>query len=119
MHALFDSNTAMSSSVSSREAAVSSSRSKLARLPNWGEAPKMVNHVGEQTPDATRTTRQCRVLFEPHSQHSTPVALTRPIHFRRYDMADPKKQEKDFTKEVDALLPETKALAQVCSLIPT
>lgn len=29
-------------------------------------------------------------------------------------MADPKKQEKDFTKEVDALLPEVQSLAQVC-----
>ena len=103
----------MSSSVLSHEA-VSSGWSKLARLPNWGEAPKRVNHVGEETPDATRTTRQCR-LFEPHSQHPSHPSLTRPIHFRRYDMADPKKQEKDFTKEVDAILPETKALAEVRS----
>ena len=79
----------------------------------------MVNHVGDQTPDATRTTRQCPVLFDPHSQYSTQAALTRRIHFRRYDMADPKKQEKDFTKEVDALLPETKALAQVRLPSPT
>jgi hypothetical protein len=28
-------------------------------------------------------------------------------------MADPKKQEKDYTTEVDALLTETKSLAQV------
>ena len=28
-------------------------------------------------------------------------------------MADPKKQEKDFTKEVDSLLPEARTLAKV------
>ena len=28
-------------------------------------------------------------------------------------MADPKKQEKDFTKEVDSLLPEVQSLAKV------
>ena len=96
----------------------SSAWSKLARLPNWGEAPKRVNHVGGETPDATRTTRQCRVLFEPCSPHPShlALALARPIHFRRYDMADPKKQEKDFTKEVDAILPETKTLAEVRSI---
>lgn len=74
----------------------------------------MMDHVGKQTPDATRTTRQCRVLFEPYSdQHSALTSLARPIHFRRYDMADPKKQEKDFTKEVDAIILETKPLAEV------
>ena len=34
-------------------------------------------------------------------------------------MADPKKQEKDFTKEVDALLPEVQSLATVRTLQPT
>ncbi|OBZ79449.1 26S proteasome non-ATPase regulatory subunit 12 [Grifola frondosa] len=37
---------------------------------------------------------------------------TTPSSFSTFLMADPKKQEKDLTKEVDALLPETKALAE-------
>lgn len=31
-------------------------------------------------------------------------------------MAEPKKQEKDYTKEVDAILPEAEALARVNSI---
>ena len=36
-----------------------------------------------------------------------------PSPFITLTMADPKKQEKDFTKEVDALLPEARSLAEV------
>lgn len=93
---------------------------KLAHLPNWGEASKMVNHVAIETPeDALRATRQSvPSLFEPRSCSSLPPNWhIRPIQFRRYDMADPKKQEKDFTKEVDSIIPETQALAKVRSSI--
>lgn len=46
------------------------------------------------------------------SQHSP---FTRPVNYPRYyDMADVKKQEKDYTKEVDALIPEAQTLAKVC-----
>lgn len=60
-----------------------------------------------------RATRQSPpALFEPRYLYS-PAAFTAPIHFRRYDMADPKKQEKDYTKEVDAVIPEAQSLVQV------
>lgn len=46
-----------------------------------------------------------------------------PIHDKPYSkshysiaMAEVRKQEKDFTKEVDDLLPETSTLAKVCSV---
>lgn len=38
---------------------------------------------------------------------------TRPITLRIQDMAEPKKQEKDFTAEVDALIPVARSLAEV------
>lgn len=41
--------------------------------------------------------------------------LTQPVDYTRYyDMADVKKQEKDYTKEVDTLIPEAQKLAGVC-----
>ena len=89
-------------------------------LPNWGEASKMVNHVAPQTPAGMRATRQS-VLARQHPPLFPPPShiffhdawLAQPIHFRRYDMADPKKQEKDYTKEVDAIIPEARSLAEV------
>ena len=77
--------------------------SQLPRLPNRAkpqETPK------DAALDATR---------QSHLRSDTQLTpwVTRPITFRYYDMADPKKQEKDYTKEVDALLPETKTLAEV------
>lgn len=43
---------------------------------------------------------------------STYTVFTSPSTTR--NMAEPKKQERDFTPEVDAILPETTSLAQVC-----
>ena len=73
------------------------------RLPNAA--------VHSQTPgrSAVDATRQSH-LFS-HSQLTLPS--TRPILYRPHEMAEPKKQEKDYTKEVDALLPEAKTLAKV------
>lgn len=34
-------------------------------------------------------------------------------------MSEPKKQEKDYTKEVDEALPEAKSLAEVCGIDET
>ena len=91
---------------------------ELRRLPNWGEASKMVNHVDIETPEGMRATRQSVLTSEhPPLFPSRPPSsashtwLARPIHFRRYDMAEPRKQEKDYTQEVDALIPEAQSLA--------
>ena len=50
-------------------------------------------------------------LLSPGSATSTWLASSTP--YLTYIMADPKKQEKDFTKEVDELLPLARSLAQV------
>ena len=52
-------------------------------------------------------TRQSSLRTATSSWHPSPTSLTTPT------MADPKKQEKDFTKEVDTLLPEARTLAKV------
>ena len=57
-------------------------------------------------------TRQSSVRTATSPWHTPPTT------FSTHTMADPKKQEKDFTKEVDALLPEVQSLAQVCSRHP-
>ena len=77
------------------------------RLPN---AAKHSQTPGRSAVDATR---QSHLFSYPHFTPS----CTRPTLYRPHDMADPKKQEKDYTKEVDALLPETKTLAKVRRVI--
>jgi len=52
---------------------------------------------------ATRHRRDLHWLTSPSNHWSS----------ESYNMADNKKQEKDFTKEVDALLPEADATIQV------
>lgn len=51
------------------------------------------------------------------TRHFTPN-VDRPYSRSHYRlaMAEVKKQERDFTPEVDALLPETQSLSEVCSL---
>ena len=44
---------------------------------------------------------------------ATSAWLSSSSSYPTYIMADPKKQEKDYTKEVDELLPEVRSLAQV------
>lgn len=58
-------------------------------------------------------TRQCS-----HYDSTTRTArqLTLPVPTRTYEMAEQRKQEKDYTQEVDELLPETRLLAQVRTL---
>ena len=72
----------------------------------------MINHVDGETLAGVRATRQSVFPLHPPTSLSSNW-LTRPIQFRRYDMADPKKQEKDFTKEVDSLIPEAQTIAKV------
>lgn len=67
-------------------------------------------------PARLNATRQSQALGLGLSTttHANPKTwFTTPIQFRKYDMADPKKQEKDYTKEVDEILPQTKSLAEV------
>lgn len=59
-------------------------------------------------------TRQCSSHYD--STTRTARQLTLAVPTRTYDMAEQRKQEKDYTKEVDELLPETRSLAQVCTL---
>ncbi|TCD60049.1 hypothetical protein EIP91_010843, partial [Steccherinum ochraceum] len=59
---------------------------------------------------ATNATRQS-LEFVSAQLPSRPW-YTRPINYNLYNMAEVKKQEKDYTKEVDALLPEAKSLAE-------
>ena len=59
-------------------------------------------------------TRQCTSHYD--STTRTARQLTLPVPTRTYDMAEQRKQEKDYTKEVDELLPETRSLAQVRAL---
>lgn len=62
---------------------------------------------GRKGSEGLNATRQSTVRTATSSLHS-------PSHTRNtYNMADPKKQEKDFTKEVDALIAETTTLAAV------
>ena len=63
--------------------------------------------------DATNATRQSLefVLTQLPSRPWYP----RPVNYNHYDMAEVKKQEKDYTKEVDALLPEVQSTAKVCA----
>ncbi|KAI0931818.1 hypothetical protein AcV5_004788 [Taiwanofungus camphoratus] len=73
------------------------------------------NHVSRECTNAQKgnsridvsTTRQWT-----DTTTSTARQLTRPIPYSSYNMSEPKKQERDFTKEVEELLPKTKALAQ-------
>ena len=71
--------------------------------------PKRDETQGAPDASAVDATRQSRLFSDTHLAFS----FTRPIIYRPHEMAEPKKQEKDYTKEVDALLPETKSLAEV------
>lgn len=58
------------------------------------------------------------------SSSSSSPAPSRPPHTAQeyvyeYYMSEPKKQEKDYTKEVDEALPEAKSLAEVCGMDET
>ena len=64
---------------------------------------------GAPSASAVDATRQSHLFSNTHLA----ISFTRPIIYRPHEMAEPKKQEKDYTKEVDALLPETKSLAEV------
>ena len=59
-------------------------------------------------------TRQCSSHYD--STTRTARQLTLPVPTHTYNMAEQRKQEKDYTKEVDELLPETRSLAQVRAL---
>lgn len=67
--------------------------------------------------DATRQSQsQAQAVIE--STQETPLISNtpwylRPINYDHYTMADPKKQEKDYTKEVDEILPIARSLATV------
>lgn len=69
-----------------------------------------------ETPEdaAVDATRQSRLF----SDTQLPPRFTRPIIHRPHEMAEPKKQEKDYTKEVDAVLLEARSLAKVRRTIP-
>ena len=67
---------------------------------------------GRKQGERLYATRQSSVRTATSPWHTPPTTLS------THTMADPKKQEKDFTKEVDALLPEVQSLAQVCSRHP-
>ena len=71
--------------------------------------PKRAMPQGAPNASAVDATRQSH-LFS-NTQH--PASFNHPILYTSNNMAEPKKQEKDFTKEVDALLLETKPLAKV------
>ncbi|KAH9898160.1 hypothetical protein C8Q73DRAFT_663927 [Cubamyces lactineus] len=60
---------------------------------------------GRRGNESLNATRQSTVRTATSTWHPSPSSHT------TYNMADPKKQEKDFTKEVDALLPEVQSLA--------
>ncbi|KAI0361366.1 hypothetical protein OH77DRAFT_1417609 [Trametes cingulata] len=60
---------------------------------------------GRRGRESLNATRQSTVRTATSSWHSPSTSRS------TYNMADPKKQEKDFTKEVDALLPEANSLA--------
>ena len=75
--------------------------------------PKAAAHHEAPGEAASDATRQSHLFSYPHFTPS----CTRPTLYRPHDMADPKKQEKDYTKEVDALLPETRTLAKVRRVI--
>lgn len=60
---------------------------------------------------ATNATRQS--LQSQFTQPSSQLWLTRPVNYNYYNMAEVKKQEKDYTKEVDEILPEARSLADV------
>ncbi|CAL1695167.1 unnamed protein product [Somion occarium] len=77
---------------------------KPKRLPK--SAP-LARHVKKSAHDHNATRQSKLKPAEPHSSFTRTIPYT-----RYYDMADVKKQEKDYTKEVDALLPETKTLAE-------
>ncbi len=94
--------------------------SELAGLPKWARSEAHVGLAkGGKTPTRLDATRQSQQAGLGHSTTASfaQTWFTTPIHFRRYDMADPKKQEKDYTAEVDSLLPETKSLAEVCLVL--
>ena len=59
------------------------------------------------------------MLYAPASRSCTPqykpLFSSKPANFR--NMADQKKQERDFTPEVDAIIPETTSLAQVGGVV--
>ena len=64
---------------------------------------------GRKQGERLYATRQSSVRTATSTWHSPPTSTT----LSSYTMADPKKQEKDFTKEVDSLLPEVQSLAKV------
>lgn len=68
-----------------------------------------VARSGRQQGERLYATRQSSVRTATSTWHSPPTSST----LYTYTMADPKKQEKDYTKEVDALLPEVQSLAKV------
>ena len=63
---------------------------------------------GKQQGERLYATRQSSLSTATSTWHPPPHSS-----FTTFVMADPKKQEKDFTKEVDALLPEVQAEAKV------
>lgn len=69
-----------------------------------------ITGYGKREGERLYATRQSSVRTATSSWHASSTTPT----LSTYNMADPKKQEKDFTKEVDALLPEVQSLAQVC-----
>ena len=64
---------------------------------------------GKRGTESLNATRQSTVRTATSTEHpsSTPRYT--------YNMADPKKQEKDFTKEADKQIPEAEKLAAVCT----
>ena len=62
---------------------------------------------GKQQGERLYATRQSSL------RTATSAWLSSSSSYPTYIMADPKKQEKDYTKEVDELLPEVRSLAQV------
>jgi hypothetical protein len=68
----------------------------------------------EITKEKTCKSFNSHVVFATRNWDSTKVATNLyPSSSLSIEMAEPKKQEKDFTKEVDAILPEAQVLARV------
>ena len=93
--------------------------SELARLPLWaGQVSHVAVAENGKTParqSATRQSSSADVIpaSSVYNNTFTQSWFTKPIQFRRYDMAEVKKQEKDYTKEVEELLPAAQSLAKV------
>lgn len=78
--------------------------------------PSFIAKLGNPQIDVSATaTRQSQ--SKPAFITTSTTIFTRPILYTKYNMADPKKQEKDYSKEVDSILPEARSLAQVGTVI--